>query len=165
VTPAVSCVLCGRPLVTPFCPHCGLDAAGHFAPVALDPELAALERGPNGGAALNAGLWPFRHGSSALGTLFWVAIPILPPVSVGIMIYLFFNGNRVALQRRRFASAAQFRQVQRRWALAGIGVGPILLAICLMAAAVLVNNVVVAQRNAYDHCVRSTGDARKCTVP
>ena len=49
------CVLCGRPLATPFCPHCGLDAAGHFAPVVLSPELADLEKRVNPGAALNAG--------------------------------------------------------------------------------------------------------------
>jgi hypothetical protein len=159
------CVLCGRPLATPFCPHCGLDAAGHFAPVVLSPELADLEKRVNPGAALNAGLWPFRHGASELGALFWVAIPILPPVSLGIMVYLFFNGNRIALQRRRFVSPAQFREVQKKWALAGIVVGPLLLAICLISGAVLFNNVVVAQRNAYNQCMQTTGDANKCSAP
>jgi hypothetical protein len=165
VTTAVSCVLCGRSFTTPFCSHCGLDAVGHFAPVAIDPEAADLEKRVNPGAALCAGLWPFWHGAAALGVLYWVAMIVLPPVPLGIMVYLFFNGNRIALQRRRFASAAQFRQVGQRWALVGIAVGPLLLAITFIAAAVLFNNVVVAQRAAYNQCVQKTGDAKKCSVP
>jgi hypothetical protein len=164
-TTAVSCVLCGRTFETPFCTHCGLDAAGHFAPVAIDPEAADLEKRVNPGAALCAGLWPFSHGAAALGVLYWVSMAVLPPVPLGIMIYLFFNGNRIALQRRRYASAAQFREVERKWAVAGIGVGPLLLAIIFIAAAVLFNNVVVAQRNAYNQCMQTTADATKCSVP
>jgi hypothetical protein len=165
VTTAVSCVLCGRSFITPFCSHCGLDGAGHFALVVLDPEAAELEKRVNIGAALNAGLWPFWHGAAALGALYWVAMIVLPPVPLGIMVYLFFNGNRIALQRRRFASTAQFRQVEQKWALAGIAVGPLLLMITFIAAAVLFNNVVVAQRTAYNQCVQKTGDAKKCSVP
>ena len=40
-------------------------------------------------------------------------------VSLGITIFLFFNGNRVALQRRRYADPQEFRAVERAWAIAG----------------------------------------------
>ncbi|MBV9440767.1 MAG: hypothetical protein JOZ24_12325 [Candidatus Eremiobacteraeota bacterium] len=69
----------------------------------------------NLGACVLAGFWTFVHGAPALGTLYWLCFLPLPPISVGIMIYLLFNGNRVALQRRRYRDREEFRRVEGRW--------------------------------------------------
>jgi hypothetical protein len=106
--------------VTPFCTCCGADAAGASLPLARPSASAlALMRGVSIGGGGAAGFWTFAHGAPVLGTLFWLFWIPLPPVSLGIMAYLFFNGNRVALQRRRYADPDEFRRVERAWAVAG----------------------------------------------
>ena len=62
-----------------------------------------------------------------LGTMFWLSLLILPPISIGIMTYLLINGNRVALQRRRFDSIEQFAIVQKSWLPFGIIAGTVIL--------------------------------------
>ena len=59
--------------------------------------------------------------------MFWLSLLILPPISVGIMVYLLINGNRVALQRRRFDSIEQFATVQKAWRPFGIIAGTVIL--------------------------------------
>ncbi len=64
--------------------------------------------------------------------MFWLFFLPLPPISLGIMIALLFNGNRVALERRRFADPAQFRAVERAWTVAGIIALPFMILALLM---------------------------------
>ena len=74
--------------------------------------------------------------------LFWLFFLPLPPISLAIMVYLFYNGNRVALERRLFATPAQFEAVQRAWLIAGLIALPFLLTMLLtfiVAAAALVS--------------------------
>jgi hypothetical protein len=106
--------------MTPFCVHCGADAGGAKLPLAhVSSAAAALIRGVNLGAGGAPGFWTFAHGAPVLGTLYWLFWFPLPPVSLGIAIYLFFNGNRLALQRRRYADPQQFRAVEQAWTIAG----------------------------------------------
>jgi hypothetical protein len=114
------CAGCQRTVLTPYCTYCGLDAhgAGNDPPVSAD--VAQLLRQFNVGAGFGAGFWTFANGAPILGCIYWLSLPILPPIAIGIMIYLFINGNRVALQRRRFDSIERFRRVQRIWAFAAV---------------------------------------------
>lgn len=115
-----TCVCCGAAVTTRFCIACGADAGGAKLPlVHVSSAAAELMRGVNVGAGGAPGFWTFAHGAPVLGTLYWLFWLPLPPVSVGIMIYLFLNGNRVALQRRRYADPQQFRTVERAWTVAG----------------------------------------------
>lgn len=107
-------------MTTRFCASCGADAAGAKLPLAhVSSAAAALIRGVSVGAGGAPGFWTFAHGAPVLGALYWLFWFPLPPVSLGIMIYLFLNGNRVALQRRRYADPQQFHAVERAWAIAG----------------------------------------------
>ena len=126
---ARTCAHCGLPVTTAFCTACGADAAGASLPlVRVSSEIGALIRGVSFGGGGAPGLWTFAHGAPVLGTLYWLFWLPLPPVSIGIAIYLFFNGNRIALQRRRYDGPQQFRDVERAWAIAGIVLlGPTLL--------------------------------------
>ncbi|HEX3550918.1 MAG TPA: zinc ribbon domain-containing protein [Candidatus Elarobacter sp.] len=126
--PERRCVACGAPASTPFCTACGADVGGLRLPlVHASPDVDKLVHRLNWGAALLPGLWTFAHGAPVLGVMFWLFFLPLPPVSLGIMGYLLFNGNRVALQRRRFADPAQFVAVQRAWTIAGVIAVPFML--------------------------------------
>jgi hypothetical protein len=111
-----SCPACGAPCTTPFCTACGADEGGFHLPLCPpSPEVDRLTGRLNVGACGAAGLWTFWHGAPVLGVLYWIGF-VVPAVPIGIMVYLLFNGNRVALQRRRFESPEQFLRVQRAWA-------------------------------------------------
>jgi hypothetical protein len=115
-----TCVVCRAAVTTRFCVNCGADAGGAKLPlVHVSSAAAALMRGVNVGAGGAPGFWTFAHGAPVLGVLYWLFWLPLPPVSLGIAIYLFINGNRVALQRRRYADPQQFHDVERAWAVAG----------------------------------------------
>jgi hypothetical protein len=59
-------------------------------------------------------------------------------VSLGIAVYLFFNGNRVALQRRLYRDPQHFRDVERAWAIAGgLLLGPTLFVTLFWAVGML----------------------------
>jgi hypothetical protein len=135
-----ACAHCGLPVTTAFCVACGADAGGACLPlVHWSPVVAALVRGVSLGGGGAPGFWTFAHGAPVLGTLYWLFWFPLPPVSLGIAVYLFFNGNRVALQRRRYRNPQQFRDVERAWAIAGgVLLGPTLLATLVWAFAMLV---------------------------
>jgi hypothetical protein len=131
--PAASrrCVGCNRIVQTPYCTHCGLDAAGCSSDPEIGPDVAALLRRLNVGAGLGAGIWTFGNGAPVLGALFWLTLVFLPPVAIGIMVYLLINGNRVALQRRRFASIERFRSVQHRWTIVVVGIAVALVVLVI----------------------------------
>jgi len=115
-----------------------MAAAAEFGPSAQpSAEVQRLVHKVNLGAALLPGFWTFAHGAPVLGVLYWLFFFPLPPVSLGIMVYLFFNGSRVALERRLFRDPAQFEAVQRAWAIAGIIVVPFLLILLLTFIAVV----------------------------
>jgi hypothetical protein len=134
-----TCAACHAAVTTRFCVACGADAAGAKLPlVQVSSAAAALIRRVNIGAGGAPGFWTFAHGAPVLGVLYWLFWFPLPPVSLGIAIYLFFNGNRVALQRRRYADPQQFHAVEGRWAVAGaILFLPTLLATLIWAATIL----------------------------
>ncbi len=115
-----TCVVCHAAVTTRFCTNCGADAGGAKLPfVHVSTAAAALMRGVNVGAGAAPGFWTFAHGAPVLGVLYWLFWLPLPPVSIGIAIYLFLNGNRVALQRRRYADPQQFHTVEQAWTVAG----------------------------------------------
>jgi len=115
-----TCLACKAVATTRFCVACGADAGGAKLPfVHVSDEAAALMRRVNIGAGTAPGFWSFAHGAPVLGVLYWLFWFPLPPVSIGIAVFLFFNGNRVALQRRRYADPQQFHAVERAWATAG----------------------------------------------
>jgi hypothetical protein len=115
-----TCGACGAAVTTRFCVRCGADAGGAKLPLAhVSSAAAALMRGVNFGAGGAPGFWTFTHGAPVVGVLYWLFWIPLPPVSLGITLYLFLNGNRVALQRRRYADPQQFHAVERKWAIAG----------------------------------------------
>ncbi len=62
-------------------------------------------------------IWSLCH-SSWLGLL-----AIVPCVGIVFSIMYGLNGNQYAWQSRRFESIEQFKEVQRKWALAGAIVG------------------------------------------
>ena len=95
-----------------------------FPIVHESPEVTKLVHRLNFGAALLPGFWTFAHGAPVLGVFYWLFFLPLPPVSIAIMVYLLFNGNRVALERRRFADPAAFRRVERMWSVVGFVLTP-----------------------------------------
>ena len=111
------CPGCGNLVTTEFCPFCGMNAEGLTAAVDVGSDISALLRLCNVGAGLGAGFWAFGNGAPILGCIYWLSLPILPPIAIAIMVYLFINGNRVALERRRFTSLETFRKIQRTWAM------------------------------------------------
>ena len=122
------CPSCGATVSTPFCTACGADAGGaHLPLVHPSADVERLVHKLNWGAALLTGFWTFAHGAPMLGVMFWLFFLPLPPVSFAIMGYLLFNGNRVALERRRFADPSQFVAVERAWTIAGVVALPFLL--------------------------------------
>jgi hypothetical protein len=115
-----TCAVCKGKVSTAFCCTCGADAGGAKLPlVRASAAATAAMRGVNIGAGGAPGFWCFAHGAPVLGTLYWLFWFPLPPVSLGIMVYLFFNGNRVALQRRSYSGPDEFRKVERTWAVTG----------------------------------------------
>jgi hypothetical protein len=70
---------------------------------------------------------------------FWLFALPLPPISLIIVVYLLFNGNRVALQHRRYRDVAQFHQVEHAWAVAGWITLPVSIIIVIAWAGVLLN--------------------------
>ena len=134
-----ACVHCRLPVTTPFCVACGADAAGASFPlVRTSGDVAALVHRVSLGGGGAPGFWTFAHGAPVLGSLYWLFWLPLPPVSLGIAVYLFFNGNRVALQRRRYRDPQHFREVERAWAVAGgVLLGPTLFATLLWAVGML----------------------------
>ncbi len=108
-------------MCTPFCTACGADPGGSRFPIVHEsPEVTKLVHKLNWGAALLPGFWTFSHGAPVLGVLYWLFFLPLPPVSIAIMTYLLFNGNRVALERRRFADPDTFLRVERVWSIVGV---------------------------------------------
>ena len=136
---ARTCVHCGLPASTAFCVACGADVAGAAFPlVHTSSVVAALMRPVSLGGGGAPGFWTFAHGAPVLGTFYWLFWLPLPPVSLGIAVYLFFNGNRIALQRRRYRDPQHFRDVERAWAVAGgVLLVPTLFATLVWAIATL----------------------------
>ena len=136
---ARTCAHCGLPASTTFCVACGADVAGASFPLMhTSSVVAALMRRVSLGGGGAPGFWTFAHGTPVLGTLYWLFWLPLPPVSLGIAVYLFFNGNRIALQRRRYRDPQHFRDVERAWAVAGgVLLGPTLFATLVWAIATL----------------------------
>jgi hypothetical protein len=134
-----TCAACRATVTTRFCVVCGADEAGAKLPlVQISSAAAALIRRVNIGAGGAPGFWTFAHGAPILGVLYWLFWFPLPPVSLGIAIYLLFNGNRVALQRRRYADPQQFHAGEGRCAVAGaILFLPTLLVTLIWAATIL----------------------------
>jgi hypothetical protein len=115
-----------------------MAAQAEFGPTAqLSPEVQRLCHKVNLGAALLPGFWTLSHGAPALGVLFWLFFLPLPPIALGIMVYLFFNGNRVALERRIFRDPAEFEAVQRAWMIAGLIAIPFMLIVLFTVIAVV----------------------------
>jgi hypothetical protein len=145
--PSRTCLSCGAICTTRFCVACGADEGGFHLPLcAPTPEVARLTGRLNVGACGAAGLWTFFHGAPVLGVLYWVGM-VLPPVPLGIMVYLLFTGNRVALQRRRFESPEQFLRVQRAWAPFGwIVLVVVFLPLLALGAVVILTSLVPGVR-------------------
>jgi hypothetical protein len=127
------CKHCGAPRATHFCVECGADPAGLTLPL-MQPsaDVRALMRHLNWGAGLLPGFWSYKHGAPVLGTFFWIMLLPLPPISIGIMLYLLTNGNRIALQHRRYRDIAEFHAVERAWGVAGWVTFPISLILLLL---------------------------------
>lgn len=134
-----TCAACHAQATTRFCVVCGADEAGAKLPlVHASTAATALMRGVNIGAGGAPGFWTFAHGAPVLGTLYWLFWIPLPPISLGIAIFLLFNGNRVALQRRKYADPQHFRAVEQSWTIAGaILVLPTLVLTLIWAATIL----------------------------
>ena len=81
------------------------------------------------GAILPAELQGVNFGSFLLG-LFWSLahnywlglLCLVPCVNFVMPFYLLFKGNEIAWQNRRFESVQQFKEVQHKWLMWGIGV-------------------------------------------
>jgi hypothetical protein len=134
------CRHCGAPRTTPFCVVCGADPAGLTLPlIQPSPEIRGLMRKLNWGAGFLPGFWTYKHGAPVLGTFFWLLFLPLPPISVGIMLYLLTNGNRIALQHRRYKDVAEFHTVEHAWAVAGWVTIPFSIILLIAYAFALLN--------------------------
>ena len=93
-------------------PNFGNSANNSGQPGAvLPPEL----QGVNVGAFFMNWIWAIAH-NYWLGLLCFV-----PCVGIVMQFYLLFKGNEIAWQNRRFDSVAQFKEVQHKWMIWGIG--------------------------------------------
>lgn len=79
-------------------------------------QLPAELQGVNIGAFFLNWIWAIAH-NYWLGLLCFV-----PCVGFIMQFYLLFKGNEIAWQNRRFDSVAQFREVQHKWMLWGVGI-------------------------------------------
>jgi hypothetical protein len=82
--------------------------------------------GWNWGAFLLTWIW-------GLGNNVWVSLLMFVPVVNVVMLFaLGIKGNLWAWQHRRFSGVTQFKQVQRVWALVGLGVFIVELALFVL---------------------------------
>lgn len=78
-------------------------------------QLPAELAGVNFGAFFLNWIWAIAHN-------YWLGLLCLVPcVGFVMQFYLLFKGNELAWQSRRFDSVAQFKEVQHKWMLWGIG--------------------------------------------
>lgn len=99
-------------------------------PAEIPPEL---DRWNWGAFLLN---WIWGIGNSTLIAL----LALIPGVNLIVMVVLGLRGSRWAWRNRAWRDAAQFRQVQRRWAIAGV----IVWLLALAAGAGIVSSVLWA---------------------
>ncbi len=92
-------------------PGDGVNNSGQ-AGAQLPAELA----GVNIGAFFLNWIWAIAH-NYWLGLLCFV-----PCVGFIMQFYMLFKGNEIAWQSRRWDSVAQFKEVQHKWMLWGIGI-------------------------------------------
>lgn len=80
-----------------------------------DAQLPAELQGLNFGAFLLNWIW-------AIGHNYWLGLLCLVPcVGVVMQFYMLFKGNEAAWQSRRWESIEQFKEVQHKWMLWGVG--------------------------------------------
>ena len=93
-----------------------MEDYGRF-PSGNDPAALREVSGWNWGAFLGSWVWAFAHRmpllgvATLLGWFFWGIF------GLAAAIYLGVSGNELAWRSRSFESVAQFREVQRRWAM------------------------------------------------
>ena len=79
-------------------------------------QLPAELQGVNFGAFFLNWIWAVAHN-------YWLGLLCLVPCVGTVMAFvLLFKGNEFAWQNRRWDSIEQFREVQRKWMLWGIGI-------------------------------------------
>ena len=79
-------------------------------------QLPAELQGVNFGAFLLGLFWSLSHN-------YWLGLLCLVPcVNIVMPFYLLFKGNEAGWQSRRFDSIQQFKEVQHKWLMWGIGV-------------------------------------------
>ena len=78
-------------------------------------QLPAELQGVNVGAFFLNWIWAIAHN-------YWLGLLCLVPcVGIVMQFILLFKGNEFAWQNRRFDSIEQFKEIQRKWMLWGVG--------------------------------------------
>ncbi|MCS6997590.1 MAG: zinc ribbon domain-containing protein [Casimicrobiaceae bacterium] len=121
----VFCMACGQkiPATASFCHHCGAQQAGMSAAAAPTqqaappaPTAAALPEGVKGwswGACWLSWIW-------AIFNKVWIGLlALIPIVNLAMMIVLGLKGREWAWQKGGWRDVEHFRQVQKKWDLAG----------------------------------------------
>lgn len=96
----------------PFDSRSSATNSGLGAASVLPPELQGL----NGGAFFLNWIWAIAHN-------YWLGLLVfLPCANIVMPFYMLFKGNEIAWQSRKWDSVEQFKEVQKKWLLWGIGV-------------------------------------------
>ncbi len=88
----------------------------------MNGQMPAELHGWNWGAFFFTWIWGLAHGVYwPLVMLVLAIIPFINAISfLVIAIYLGMNGNRLAWEKRKFASVEQFRATEKVWAIVGL---------------------------------------------
>jgi hypothetical protein len=95
----------------PFDGRTSVNNSGLGPASVLPPEL----QGVNVGAFFMSWIWAIAHN-------YWLGLLVFVPcVGIVMQFVLLFKGNEFAWQNRKWDSIEQFKEVQRKWMLWGIG--------------------------------------------
>lgn len=112
-------------------------------PVATTQELPKDLGGWNWGAFLLTWIW-------GIGNQVWWGLLALIPigfVQLGVAIYLGVKGNELAWQARKYESVAQFKETQKKWAIAGLIVFIVQIILIAVFMAVVFSVIVAAVKD------------------
>jgi len=105
----------------------------------------------NWGAFLLTWIW-------GIGNQVWLALLALIPIGIvqlGVMIYLGIKGNELAWKARKYASVTEFKEIQRKWAIAGLIVFIIQMVVIAIIIALLFSLIIAATKESGTNNINS----------
>ncbi|RYF43760.1 MAG: hypothetical protein EOO38_18570 [Cytophagaceae bacterium] len=109
----------------------GYNDSGTGPSAVLPAEL----RGLNAGAFFLNWIWAIAHST-------WIGLLCLIPCVGTVMAFvLLFKGNEYAWQNRRWESVEQFKAVQKKWTMWGVGIIVVSVLLNILSAVLIPRSV------------------------